>query len=61
MGWSHDLQSLSNTFLRLLLAACGLARSPDQGNKTPDRVPGVEATRPQSILLKAQLFIWDYI
>ena len=42
MGWSHDLQSLSNTFLRLLLAACGLARSPDQGNKTPDRVPALQ-------------------
>ena len=35
MGWSHDLQSLSNTFLRLSLVACGQARSPDQGNKTP--------------------------
>ena len=42
MGWSHDLQSLSNTFLRLLLAACGLARSPEQGKQTPDRVPAVK-------------------
>ena len=40
MGWSHDLQSLSNTFFTL--AACGLARSPDQGNKTPDRVPALQ-------------------
>ena len=26
---------MSNIILRLRLVACGLARSPDQGNKTP--------------------------
>jgi len=75
MGWSHDLQSLSNTFLRLLLAAWALLP-----NKNPYHIAGpalrpgfrerlqiarARAADPLHSVIEAQLdpqlFIWDFI